>query len=298
MILIADSGSTKTDWAIVTGTSQPVVLNTQGINPVHQSREEIVQIVREEFVGAMGSNPEIQKLRSAAILTPEFPMAVYFYGSGIRPELETLMTSLLQETFPQASVIEAHSDLLGAARALCGHNYGIAGILGTGANSCLYDGNDIVQHTPALGYILGDEGSGAVLGKRFIHELYGGKLSEEIKVAFENETRLNLAEIIKRVYRQPLANRFLASLSEFISNHLDDPVMRAVVIDNFSDFLRCHVQPYRRPDLSVSFVGSVAWHYQDELREAAERLNFHLGSIFKTPLAGLVRYHKPVQNEE
>ena len=217
MILIADSGSTKTDWAIVTGVSQPVVLNTQGINPVHQSREEIVQIVREEFVGAMGSNPEVQKLRSSAILTPEFPMAVYFYGSGIRPELEPLMTSL-----PQASVVEAHSDLLGAARALCGHNYGVASILGTGANSCLYDGNGILQHTPALGYILGDEGSGAVLGKRFIHDLYGGKLSEEIKAVFEKEMRLNLAEIIKRVYRQPLANRFLASLSEFISNHLDD----------------------------------------------------------------------------
>ena len=292
MILIADSGSTKTDWAIVTSASQPVVLNTQGINPVHQSREEIVQIVREEFVGAMGSNPEVQKLRSSAILTPEFPLAVYFYGSGIRPELESLMTSLLQETFPQASVIEAHSDLLGAARALCGHNYGIAGILGTGANSCLYDGNDIVQHTPALGYILGDEGSGAVLGKRFIHDLYGGKLSEEIKATFEKETRLNLAEIIKRVYRQPLANRFLASFSEFISRHLDDAGVRAVVIDNFADFLRYHVQPYRRPDLPVSFVGSVAWHYQDELREAAERLNFHIGSILKTPLAGLVRYHK------
>ena len=265
MILIADSGSTKTDWAIVTGASQPVVLNTQGINPVHQSREEIVQIVREEFVGAMGSNPEVQKLRSSAILTPEFPMAVYFYGSGIRPELESLMTSLLQETFPQASVVEAHSDLLGAARALCGHNYGIASILGTGANSCLYDGNGIIQHTPALGYILGDEGSGSVLGKRFIHDLYGGKLSEEIKTMFEKETRLNLPEIIKRVYRQPLANRFLASL---------------------------HIQPYNRPDLPVSFVGSVAWHYQDELREAAERLNFQLGTVLKTPLAGLVRYHK------
>ena len=99
--------------------------------------------------------------------------------------------------------------------------------------------------------------------------------------------RLNLAEIIKRVYRQPLANRFLASLSEFISNHLDDAGVRAV------DFLRYHIQPYNRPDLPVSFVGSVAWHYQDELREAADRLNFHLGSILKTPLAGLVRYHKP-----
>ena len=103
---------------------------------------------------------------------------------------------------------------------------------------------------------------------------------------------MNLAEIIKRVYRQPLANRFLASFSEFIGRHLDDAGVRAVVIDNFADFLRCHVQPYRRPDLPVSFVGSVAWHYQDELREAAERLNFHLGSILKTPLAGLVRYHK------
>ena len=292
MILIADSGSTKTDWAIVTSASQPVVLNTQGINPVHQSREEIVRILRDEFIGAMGSKSEVQKLRSSAILAPDFPMAVYFYGSGVRPEMESFMTSLLQETFPQANVIEAHSDLLGAARALCGHSYGIAGILGTGANSCLYDGKTIVQHTPALGYILGDEGSGSVLGKRFIHDLYGGKLSEEIKVAFEKETRLNLAEIIKRVYRQPLANRFLASLSEFIGNHLDDAGVRTVVIDNFVDFLRYHIQPYNRPDLPVSFVGSVAWHYQDELREAAERLDFRLGTVLKTPLAGLVRYHK------
>ena len=292
MILIADSGSTKTDWAIVTSASQPVVLNTQGINPVHQSREEIVRMLRDEFIGAMGSKSEVQKLRSSAILAPDFPMAVYFYGSGVRPEMESFMTSLLQETFPQANVIEAHSDLLGAARALCGHSYGIAGILGTGANSCLYDGNTIVQHTPALGYILGDEGSGSVLGKRFIHDLYGGKLSEEIKAAFEKETRLNLAEIIKRVYRQPLANRFLASLSEFIGNHLDDAGVKAVVIDNFVDFLRYHIQPYNRPDLPVSFVGSVAWHYQDELREAAERLDFRLGTVLKTPLAGLVRYHK------
>ena len=250
MILIADSGSTKTDWAIVIGSTQPVVIKTQGINPVHQSREEIVKVLREEFVGVMGSTPEVQKLRSAAILTPEFPMAVYFYGSGVRPEMEPLMQSLLKETFPQASVIEAHSDLLGAARALCGRNEGIASILGTGANSCLYDGNAIVNHMPALGYILGDEGSGAVLGKRFIHDLYGGILSEEIKQTFERETKLNLAEIIKRVYREPLAN-----------------------------------------DLPVSFVGSVAWHYQDELKEAAEHLNFHIGTILKTPMAGLIRYH-------
>lgn len=292
MQLIADSGSTKTDWAIVTGASQPVVLNTQGINPVHQSREEIVRILREEFVSLMASNTEVQKLRSSAILTPQFPLAVYFYGSGIRPEMESLMTVLLQETFPQAQTIEAHSDLLGAARALCGRNEGIACILGTGANSCLYDGKTIVKHTPALGYILGDEGSGAVLGKRFIHDLYGGILSDKIRETFEAETKLNLAEIIKRVYRQPLANRFLASLSEFISNHLDEPEVRGVVVQNLVDFLRYHISPYNRQDLPVSFVGSIAWHYQDELRESAERLGFKLGTVLKTPLAGLIRYHQ------
>ena len=292
MILIADSGSTKTDWAIVTGASQPVVLNTQGINPVHQSREEIVRILREEFVSLMASNPEVQKLRSSAILTPQFPLAVYFYGSGIRPEMETLMTVLLRETFPQAQIVEAHSDLLGAARALCGRNEGIASILGTGANSCLYDGKAIVEHTPALGYVLGDEGSGAVLGKRFIHDLYGGILSDNIRETFEKETKLTLAEIIKRVYRQPLANRFLASLSEFITNHLDDSEVRGVVVQNFIDFLRYHISPYCRQDLPVSFVGSVAWYYQDELREAAERLGYKLGTVLKTPLAGLIRYHQ------
>ena len=292
MILIADSGSTKTDWAIVTGASQPVVLNTQGINPVHQSRDEIVRILREEFVSLMASNPEVQKLRSSAILTPQFPLAVYFYGSGIRPEMETLMTVLLRETFPQAQIVEAHSDLLGAARALCGRNEGIASILGTGANSCLYDGKAIVEHTPALGYILGDEGSGAVLGKRFIHDLYGGILSDNIRETFEKETKLTLAEIIKRVYRQPLANRFLASLSEFITNHLDDSEVRGVVVQNFIDFLRYHISPYCRQDLPVSFVGSVAWYYQDELREAAERLGYKLGTVLKTPLAGLIRYHQ------
>ena len=291
MILIADSGSTKTDWAIVIGDVQPVVVKTQGINPVHQSREEIVRVLREEFFGMMGSTPEVQRLRSASILTPEFPMAVYFYGSGVRPEMEPLMQSLLRETFPQASVIEANSDLLGAARALCGRNEGIASILGTGANSCLYDGKAIVDHMPALGYILGDEGSGAVLGKRFIHDLYGGILSEEIKQTFERETKLNLAEIIKRVYREPLANRFLASLSEFISAHLDDAGVRAVVVRNFEDFLRLHIKSYQRGDLPVSFVGSVAWHYQDELKEAAEHLNFHIGTILKTPMAGLISYH-------
>lgn len=291
-ILIADSGSTKTDWAILTSAPQPVVLNTQGINPVHQSREEVVSIIRDEFLGSMASNPDVQRLRSASVLTPDFPDAVYFYGSGVRPEMEAMMVALLREIFHTTEVVEVHSDLLGAARALCGRQEGIACILGTGANSCLYDGKSIAQHTPALGYILGDEGSGAVLGKRFLHDLYGGILSKEIKDEFEHALKLSLSEIINRVYRKPLANRFLASLSEFIGQHIEDQGVHDVVVSNFSDFLSYHVAPYGRRDLPVSFIGSVAFFFQDQLREAAAAQNYRVGAILKTPLAGLIRYHQ------
>ena len=272
MILIADSGSTKTDWL-----ANDKILHSQGINPFHQTEDVIRGVLRSELLPQL----EVDEITD-----------VMFYGSGVRPELEPVIRRLLGEAFPRANVVEAHNDLLGAARALFGHNYGIASILGTGANSCLYDGKAIVEHTPALGYILGDEGSGAVLGKRFIHDLYGGILSDNIRETFEKETKLTLAEIIKRVYRQPMANRFLASLSEFITNHLDDSEVRGVVVQNFIDFLRYHISPYCRQDLPVSFVGSVAWYYKDELHEAAERLGYKLGTVLKTPLAGLIRYHQ------
>ena len=202
------------------------------------------------------------------------------------------MIAILQEAFPQAKQVEAHSDLLGAARALCGHNYGIASILGTGANSCLYDGEVIAQNTPALGYILGDEGSGAVLGRRFLNALYKGLLSEKIKADFEAATGLTMADIIDRVYRQPHANRFLASLSEFIHSHLDDEAVRQIVIGNFDDFFQKNIVPYNRHDLPVSFVGSIAWHYQSELQESAARQGFTLGTILQSPIEGLLRFHQ------
>ena len=286
MILIADSGSTKTDWALISPSvlssqlsvlsSQLSVLSSQGLNPVHQSRETILQILRSELLPQLDSS-EIE--------------SVFFYGSGVRPEMEPVMANLLHEVFPQAETIEAHSDLLGSARALCGHNYGIASILGTGANSCLYDGTSIVMNTPAMGYILGDEGSGASLGKRLLHDLYKGVLSEKVKASFEAETGLVMPEIINKVYRQPLPNRFLASLSTFIHNHLDVPEMRQLVIDTFVDFFRFNIAPYQRPDLPVSFVGSIAYFFESELREAAESQGFTLGTILRSPIEGLIRFH-------
>ena len=201
------------------------------------------------------------------------------------------MATLIRQSLPEAVSVEAHSDMLGAARALCGRKSGIASILGTGANSCLYDGGQIVQNTPALGYIIGDEGSGAVLGKRFIHDLYGGRLSDALKADFETETGLSLPVIIDRVYRQPLANRFLGSFSEYIHNHVHMPAVHNLVVDNFCAFLTCHIAPYGRRELPVSCVGSIAWYFQDELREAARIEGFKLGTILQSPMQGLVKYH-------
>ena len=280
MILIADSGSTKTDWALSpqTAAANASLFTSQGINPVHQDRSVIAGILRQELL------PQ---------LNPENVSCVCFYGSGVRPELEPVMVQLLQEAFPQAKQVEAHSDLLGAAHALCGHNYGIASILGTGANSCLYDGETIVQNTPALGYILGDEGSGGVLGKHFLHELYKGVLSENIRAEFEREYSLTMADVIRRVYREPMPNRFLASLAPFIHRHLSDPAVRDLVIDNFRDFFRYNIRPYGHPEMPVSCVGSVAWYFRDQLAEAANAEGFNVGTILRSPIDGLVRFHSP-----
>ena len=276
MILIADSGSTKTDWALQSASGALKRFHTQGINPFHQDRTVITEILRQELL------PH---------LDPNKVNCVCFYGSGVRPELESVMISLLQEAFPQAEQVESHSDLLGAARALCDHNYGIASILGTGANSCLYDGCRIIANTPALGYILGDEGSGGVLGKLFLHELYKGVLSENIRYEFEREYGLKMADVIQRVYRESMPNRFLASLAPFIHRHLSDPAIKRLVINNFCDFFRYNIRPYGLKDMPVSFVGSIAYHFRDQLAEAAQAEGFRLGTILKTPIDGLLHYH-------
>ena len=277
-ILIADSGSTKTDWVCFQpGSETPQIeVHTVGLNPFHVSDNEILSVFNHELLPQLGDT----KIDS-----------VYFYGSGVRPEVEGRMEGLIRQVFPSAHTVEAHSDLLGACRALCGGQSGIACILGTGANSCVYDGKEIVHNTPALGYILGDEGSGAVLGKHLLHDLYTGVLSQNIKAAFERETGMQLSEIINKVYRQPQANRFLASLSEFIHRHLDDEGIRQLVYTTFNDFCSYHLSRYGRRDLPVSFVGSIAWYYQEQLKLILQMQNYEVGTIMQSPLQGLVAYH-------
>lgn len=277
-ILIADSGSTKTDWICLTGSdeSMQIEIQTVGLNPFHVSDNEIRGVLAHDVLPQLGDT----KVN-----------AVYFYGSGVRPEVEGRVEGLLRESFPDAKTVEAHSDLLGACRAVCGDKAGIVCILGTGANSCIYDGKFIIHNTPALGYILGDEGSGAVLGKHLLHDLYTGVLPHKLRLTFEKEMGLELSEIINKVYREPQPNRFLASLSEFIHRHLDEEGIRQMVYSTFSDFINYHISRYGRRDLPLSFVGSIAYYYQEQLQLIVQMLGYPMGTILKSPLQGLVAYH-------
>ena len=277
MILIADSGSTKTDWCII-GGGKKISVSTQGITPVHQQPEDIITVLTKELLPQTNS---IQSgLRTFAIDT------LFFYGSGCRPDLIPSFSATLQSFFPETRV-EVSSDLLAAARALLGHHEGIAAILGTGANSCLYDGEKIIGNTPALGYILGDEGSGAVLGKRFINALFKRQLPQSLI----HDMNLDINEIICRVYRQPLANRYLASFAPLIKQHITTPGVRELVIQNFVDFFQKNIAPYNRPDLPINVVGSIAYYLQSEFRQAAQIAGYQIGIIMRTPMEGLISYH-------
>ena len=275
MILIADSGSTKTDWVLASDGETLWQGKTQGINPVHQSPDGIHRILEEELLSTLPSSP-VESL--------------YFYGSGCTPVHIPAMKQLLSNVL-SLHTIEVESDLTGAARSLCGRESGIACILGTGANSCLYDGQHIVQNTPALGYILGDEGSGAVLGRKFMNAIFKNPQLAAVRDDFLKEQQMTMADIIQRVYREPLANRFLASTSLYIGKHLDHPLLRQLVVDNFREFLRGNVVPYQHPELPVHFVGSMASNYPEALKEAAKKENFHVGTIVQSPIEGLVKYH-------
>lgn len=276
MILIADSGSTKTDWLVADEGQRVVQIATQGINPFHQDGDTIEAVVNGELLPKMGD------------LSPD---GIYFYGSGCREDKVEMMCGILGKAFPQSRKIEAHGDLLAAARAVCGNKEGIACIMGTGANSCLYDGQRVVENTPPLGYILGDEGSGAVLGKLFINALFKGQLPEELRDEWERETGLTLNIIINKVYREPLANRFLASTSKFISQHLSYPELEEMVIENFREHFRRNVNRYNRKDLEVGAIGSIAYYYRGQLEKAAASEGYRLGKVMRSPMDGLLKYH-------
>lgn len=292
MKLIADSGSTKTDWGVTSGNSVALSVKTQGINPFHQSEQVISDILSSELL------PQIEPVVASI-------SEIHFYGSGCNEANAAVMQALLSRVFSDDVSVFVYSDLLAAARAVCGTSPGIACIMGTGVNSCLYDGTGIVSNTRPLGYILGDEGSGAVLGKLFLNALYKGFLPQDMAGEFEQWIGMSYQDIITRVYREPMANRFLAGIAPFIHDRLDIPAVRGIVVDNFRNFFRRNVVQYGAASLPVGAVassvdaaslpvgavGSIAYFFRDELREAASLEGFTLIRVLRSPMDGLVAYH-------
>ena len=275
ILLIADSGSTTTDWAVVSDTAT-LHIKTPGINPVHQDDTTI------ECTIAQGLLPQMNGIT---------PTHIYFYGAGcVGGETNTRLDNILSRHFPVAH-IAIESDLLGAARSLCGHHRGIAAILGTGANSCYYDGHDIVVNIPPLGYILGDEGSGASLGKAFLCALLRNELGKELLDEFYTTFDTDYRKLITRIYREPAANRFLASLSPFIASHLDNDAVRTIVADTFASFIDHHIMRYDYNDTRLHLTGSVAHYYRHIITEVAHNKGIEIGTITRSPIEGLITYH-------
>ena len=295
--LIADSGSTKTDWTLMFSPAPSVpydiiaTFKTQGITPIHQTTADIRLILANELQPQLSTFPRAKLVDTRVLETTLMEQCcVFFYGSGCTPVHVPMMKQVLAEVLSPKSV-EVYSDLMAAARALCGHEAGIACILGTGANSCLYDGEQITQNTPALGYILGDEGSGSVLGRLFLNAIFKNPKLADLRDQYLKENKLTQADIIRKVYNEPMANRFLASTSPFILEHLDNAILQQLIIDNFRQFFRSNIEPYGHHDLPVHFVGSMAHYYRTQLEAAAKEEGYTIGQTLQSPMEGLITYH-------
>lgn len=273
MRVLADGGSTKTDWLLIHDNDSKERFTTYGINPSLLPADEVETSLRQV------------QAEHSVLFEAE---SIEFYGAGCTPAGCSVMRECMQTVFPKAKHLTVGSDIIGAARALLPDREGIACILGTGANSCLWDGERIVMQTPALGYILGDEGSGAVLGRLLVNALYKGMLPASMKAEFENEYQTDMMGVIERVYRKPATNRWLASLSPFVCKHIDCPEVEGLVISNFDTFVERNILPYNRPDLPVSFVGSIAHYYGRQLRQSVESHGLVMGRVLRSPLDAMI----------
>ena len=277
MILLADSGSTKTDWGLVENGKLVKRLRTSGMNPFQMSEEAITEEIKTHLV-------------------PELPGTVldevHFYGAGCTKEKQPIVERALRANLTINGECEVASDMLGAARGICGHKPGIACILGTGSNSCSYDGKNLVKNVSPLGFILGDEGSGAVLGKLLVGDVLKNQMPEAITKRFFEKYKLTSAEIIDRVYRQPKPNTFLASFVPFLEENIDEPKIYNLVKESFRSFLRRNVMQYDGwQTLPIGFNGSIAKIYKKPLLEALEDEGMHLGRIIQAPMEAMVEYH-------
>ncbi len=278
MILVADGGSTSVDWCLIDNGIIEKRITTKGANPFFRTTEDISAELKTSLVPEMNGS-KIQ--------------AVHFYGAGCAyPEVNKVVKEAILQNFDvNQEDVEVDSDMLGAAVGLYGNQPGIACILGTGANSCFYDGEKIVKNVSPLGYILGDEGSGAVLGRLFLGSCLKYQFGEKMRDDLLNYLQMDIPEIINRVYKQALPNRFLASIAPFINANIQHEGVRKLVFDAFTDFFKKNIMQYDDyQNYQVSFIGSVAYYFEDVLKEAASSLNIQIGAIVISPMEGIVKH--------
>lgn len=276
IILIADSGSTKTDWVLCNGSIIVKRVKTQGLNPTIQSSDEILAVLKAELADNIDTTA---------------PQKIFFYGAGCAYETANNRMKQALEAIFTTKEIEIYSDLLASARALCGHEEGIACILGTGSNSCLYDGKNIIDNTPSMGYILGDEGSGAHLGRQLVSDCVKKQLPKAIREKFMQEYNLDVATILERVYHTPLPNRWLASLTPFIQENKKNAEVHTMLKHCFTQFFQRNVMVYRRSWLPIHISGGIGMNFSEEIRETAESLGLSVGNIVESPMEGLIKFH-------
>jgi glucosamine kinase len=274
--LIADSGATKAEWCLLDGKKSKSIY-TQGISPYFLGTEEIEFLLRKELV---------PKLKGATI------SAVHYYGTGCaNPTNARSVKKALHRVFP-IKEIEVTHDLMGAAKALCGREKGIACILGTGSNSCFYNGKKIARNSPGLGYVLGDEGSGAYLGRKVIQYYLYGTFDEELRGRFDASFTTSAPEILENVYKKPLPNRYLAGFARFLAENRGHYMIENIIEDGLNDFFFQHLCKY--PEIwkyPVHFTGGVSYGFRDVIKQLCNSYEFELGHIYKTPMEGLVRFH-------
>ncbi|GGN09093.1 ATPase [Dyadobacter beijingensis] len=279
-ILIADSGSTKTDWACIDTQQSGNYLTVQsaGINPFYQTTEEIIPVLQSQVLPHIGAD-----IRE-----------IHFYGAGCADEKSSMpVTNALKHCFPSASVVEVASDMLGAARGLCGHEAGLACILGTGANNAFFDGRRVTHSIGSLGFWLGDEGSGSYLGKTLVVHYLQNELPQELHALFiQDYPGLDRLTVLDHAYKKPYPNRYFASFSKFIAAHRAHEFMQVLLKNAFGAFVNKYVLKHANAaDYPVHFTGSIAYYYQDILREVVESNGLRTGRILKSPLEGLIGYH-------
>jgi glucosamine kinase len=275
--LIADSGSTKTEWCLLKN-NKTTIFTSQGMSPYFVNAAQVESIILKEVMPLLKKNK---------------PDAIYFYGTGCKnPENVKMFKKVFQKIFEHASVHVDH-DLSGAAKALCGNEKGIACILGTGSNSCYYNGKRIVTNSPGLGFILGDEGSGAYLGKKVIQHYLYHILDTDLHEKFNAKFVTTDAEILESVYKKPLPNRYLASYAIFLAENRGHYMIENIIEDGLNDFFYTHLISYRESSkLPVHFTGGIAYGFRDVVEQLCAEYDLKLGTILRSPMEGLIKYHR------